>query len=107
MVRLGPRLGLFFCFSRQSASSPGYSDKEMVSISTGTVDFISFAMLTPICWCSGRFRLLALIMSSDGQSLQYPDLNTKLIVTIFHSESQFLRRRESDSISVGHVSAVF
>ena len=42
-------------------------------------------------------------MSSDGQSLQYPDLNTKLIVTIF-SESQFLRRHESDSISVGHVS---
>ena len=46
-------------------------------------------------------------MSSDGQSLQYPDLNTKLIVTICHSESQFLRRRESDSISVGHVSADF
>ena len=51
------------------------------------------------------FVCLRLVMSSDGQSLQYPDLNTKLIVTIF-SESQFLSRHESDSISVVHVSAV-
>ena len=74
---IGAQIGVVVLFfTTECASSPGYSDKEMVSISTGTVDFISFAMLTPICWCSGRFRQLALIMSSDGQSLQYPDLNT-------------------------------